>query len=67
VTRVVSPGSIIGILGGGQLGRMFAMAARRIGYRQDQSRLLGDGPILHFTLSGVNMNGPSVEPPLSEF
>ncbi len=33
---------------------------------QDQSRLLGDGPILHFTLSGVNMNEPIVEPPLSE-
>ncbi|MGH8533773.1 MAG: putative transposase [Gammaproteobacteria bacterium] len=34
---------------------------------QDQPRLFGDGPILHFTLSGVNMNGPAVEPPLSEF
>lgn len=34
---------------------------------QDQSRLLGDGPILHFTLSAVNMSGPVVEPPLSEF
>jgi 5-(carboxyamino)imidazole ribonucleotide synthase len=30
---VVVPGSIIGVLGGGQLGRMFAMAARRLGYR----------------------------------
>jgi len=27
------PGSTIGVLGGGQLGRMFAMAARRLGYR----------------------------------
>ena len=27
------PGGTIGILGGGQLGRMFAMAARRMGYR----------------------------------
>lgn len=34
---------------------------------QDQPRLLGDGPILHLTLSGVNMDGPVVEPPLSEF
>jgi 5-(carboxyamino)imidazole ribonucleotide synthase len=33
VTRVLSPGSIIGVLGGGQLGRMLAMAARRMGYR----------------------------------
>src|SRR5947207_13081053 len=29
----ILPGSIIGVLGGGQLGRMFAMAARRLGYR----------------------------------
>src|SRR6185295_3105168 len=31
--RLIPPGSIIGVLGGGQLGRMFAMAARRLGYR----------------------------------
>ena len=31
---------------------------------QDPPRLLGDGPILHFTLSGVNMNRVVVEPPL---
>lgn len=30
---VVLPGSIIGVLGSGQLGRMFAIAARRMGYR----------------------------------
>jgi len=30
---IISPGSTIGVLGGGQLGRMFAMAARRLGYR----------------------------------
>ncbi|HUR32728.1 MAG TPA: 5-(carboxyamino)imidazole ribonucleotide synthase [Vicinamibacterales bacterium] len=29
----IAPGSTIGVLGGGQLGRMFAMAARRLGYR----------------------------------
>lgn len=33
MTRVIPPGSTIGVLGGGQLGRMFAMAARRLGYR----------------------------------
>jgi len=32
-SSVIGPGSIIGVLGGGQLGRMFAMAARRLGYR----------------------------------
>ena len=29
----ILPGSTVGVLGGGQLGRMFAMAARRLGYR----------------------------------
>jgi 5-(carboxyamino)imidazole ribonucleotide synthase len=33
VTRVIQPGSTIGVLGGGQLGRMMAIAARRMGYR----------------------------------
>ncbi len=31
--RVLSPGATLGILGGGQLGRMFALAARQCGYR----------------------------------
>src|SRR3954451_18484756 len=31
--RSILPGSTVGVLGGGQLGRMFAMAARRLGYR----------------------------------
>ena len=30
---MILPGSTIGVLGGGQLGRMFAMSARRLGYR----------------------------------
>jgi 5-(carboxyamino)imidazole ribonucleotide synthase len=29
----IEPGATIGVLGGGQLGAMFAMAARRLGYR----------------------------------
>jgi 5-(carboxyamino)imidazole ribonucleotide synthase len=33
MTRRFLPGSTIGVMGGGQLGRMFAMAARRMGYR----------------------------------
>ena len=32
-SQVIPPGSTIGILGGGQLGRMTAMAAARLGYR----------------------------------
>ena len=31
--RVFGPGATIGVLGSGQLGRMFAIAARRMGYR----------------------------------
>jgi 5-(carboxyamino)imidazole ribonucleotide synthase len=30
---VIAPGAALGVLGGGQLGRMFAIAARRMGYR----------------------------------
>ena len=32
-TDPILPGSTIGCLGGGQLGRMFALAARKMGYR----------------------------------
>jgi 5-(carboxyamino)imidazole ribonucleotide synthase len=32
-TRMLAPGATIGILGGGQLGRMTALAAARLGYR----------------------------------
>jgi 5-(carboxyamino)imidazole ribonucleotide synthase len=29
---MIAPGAVIGILGGGQLGRMMAMAAAQLGY-----------------------------------
>lgn len=32
-TRVIVPGATIGVLGGGQLGRMLALAGRHMGYR----------------------------------
>jgi formate-dependent phosphoribosylglycinamide formyltransferase (GAR transformylase) len=32
-TNSIQPGGVVGILGGGQLGRMLAIAARRMGYR----------------------------------
>ncbi|HVF68541.1 MAG TPA: NAD(P)-dependent oxidoreductase, partial [Pyrinomonadaceae bacterium] len=31
--KSVLPGATVGVLGSGQLGRMFAIAARRMGYR----------------------------------
>ncbi|GAE29478.1 5-(carboxyamino)imidazole ribonucleotide synthase [Halalkalibacter hemicellulosilyticus] len=33
MTRMIKPGQTIGIIGGGQLGRMMAMAAKQMGYR----------------------------------
>jgi len=33
VNRIVLPGATIGVLGSGQLGRMLALEARRMGYR----------------------------------
>jgi len=33
MNKLVPPGAAVGVLGSGQLGRMFAMAARRLGYR----------------------------------
>lgn len=33
MNQVILPGAAIGVLGSGQLGRMFAIAARRMGYR----------------------------------
>ena len=44
---IVPPGSTIGILGGGQLGRMTALAAARLGYRclvyaPDEHAIAGD-------------------------
>jgi len=33
LNEIIPPGSTVGVLGSGQLGRMFAIAARRMGYR----------------------------------
>jgi len=33
MSRPILPGATVGVLGSGQLGRMFALAARRLGYR----------------------------------
>src|SRR3954471_5560130 len=40
----ILPGRTVGILGGGQLGRMFAIAARRMGYRVHSFDPTGDCP-----------------------
>ena len=33
MTRIITPGATLGVLGGGQLGRMFVQAAHRMGFR----------------------------------
>ena len=43
----LEPGSVIGILGGGQLGRMIALAAARLGYRCHIFSDLADSPAEH--------------------
>jgi 5-(carboxyamino)imidazole ribonucleotide synthase len=44
VIRVIAPGAALGVLGGGQLGRMFAIAACRMGYRVHVFAPDGDSP-----------------------
>ena len=44
MTRVVTPGATLGVIGGSQLGRMFAMAARRMGYRVHTFSPVDDSP-----------------------
>lgn len=44
MSAVLAPGATIGILGGGQLGRMLAMAAAQLGYRVHIYSPEGSGP-----------------------
>jgi len=44
VTDVIAPGAALGIVGSGQLGRMFALAARRMGYRVHTFSPADDSP-----------------------
>jgi 5-(carboxyamino)imidazole ribonucleotide synthase len=44
-----APGAVIGVMGGGQLGRMFAVAARRMGYRVHVFTPEPDSPAAQFS------------------
>jgi len=44
---VIGPGATLGVFGGGQLGRMFAMAAARLGYRTHVFEPERDCPAAH--------------------
>ncbi len=52
----ILPGQTVGILGGGQLGRMFAIAARRMGYRVHALDPLHDCPTGQ--VADVEVNAP---------
>ncbi len=52
----LSPGSTIGILGGGQLGRMIALAAANLGYRCHIFCPEIDGPASHVATKVTNAN-----------
>lgn len=52
----VPPGSTVGILGGGQLGRMFGIAARRMGYRVHAFEPNPDSPAGQ--ISDLEINAP---------
>jgi 5-(carboxyamino)imidazole ribonucleotide synthase len=45
--RPILPGAVIGVLGSGQLGRMLALAAGRLGYRVHTYSPEGDSPTSH--------------------
>ena len=47
--KALLPGATIGVMGGGQLGRMFAVAARRMGYRVHTFSPEENGPAAQFS------------------
>jgi 5-(carboxyamino)imidazole ribonucleotide synthase len=55
-TKSILPGGVVGILGGGQLGRMLAIAARRMGYRVHAYEPQPDCPTGQ--ISDVEVNAP---------
>ncbi len=50
------PGATIGVMGGGQLGRMFAIAARRMGYRVHTFSPEENGPAAQFSDAATTAN-----------
>jgi 5-(carboxyamino)imidazole ribonucleotide synthase len=58
---MILPGQVVGIMGGGQLGRMFAIAARRMGYRVHSFDPTDDCPAGQVADVEVNANYDDVE------
>ena len=53
---MISPGATLGLLGGGQLGRMFAIAARRMGYKVHTFEPVPESPAGQ--ISDLEVNAP---------
>ncbi|HUP96363.1 MAG TPA: 5-(carboxyamino)imidazole ribonucleotide synthase [Usitatibacter sp.] len=51
---MILPGATLGLLGGGQLGRMFTVAARTLGYRVTVLDPDGDSPAAEFATGHLN-------------
>ncbi len=58
---MILPGKTIGVLGGGQLGRMFAQAAERLGYRVHVYEPASDSPAGEVAALEVNAEYTDVE------
>jgi 5-(carboxyamino)imidazole ribonucleotide synthase len=54
--KIVPPGSTVGVLGSGQLGRMFALSARAMGYRVHTYSPEADSPTGH--VADVEVSAP---------
>jgi len=61
----IAPGSIIGILGGGQLGRMLSLAAARLGFQCHIYDPVWGGPASHVSRFETNASYENVEAVLS--
>jgi len=57
---VIAPGAWLGLLGGGQLGRMFAMAAQSMGYRVAVLDPAADGPAA--SVADLHLQGDYLDP-----
>jgi 5-(carboxyamino)imidazole ribonucleotide synthase len=62
MSREILPGATLGILGGGQLGRMLAMVARRMGYRIHVMTTEEDAPASQ--IADATVLGPLEDPDL---
>ena len=62
MSRMIEPGATIGVLGSGQLGRMFAIAARRMGYRVHTYSPDDDTPTGQ--VADLEVTATSAQPPI---